>query len=575
MRYAVGMKLFENADTLESARNRVHTLVGILKNSCLLLQGTRDENKVKMHDVIRDVAISIAKEKEGFLVKHGREHLEEWPEKDARECCKVISLRCEQIDKLPDELECLELHTLVFEWSNASTNIPDAFFNKTRKLKVLNLHFWSFRSLLPSSLRNLSNLRMLRLYGLKLADISILKDLVNLEILSLGGFTIEKLAPEIRHLTRLRLLNFEDCYNLQVIPPNVISSLRRLEELYIPRAFDKWEVEATNNMRSKASIVELNSLTHLTSLAIHIPNVTFLPKEILFFEKLIRFQISVGSRFEFLGEYNSSTRVLKLDGILLKDEFKVLLERAEVLYLNKLKGLEKFLHNRDRGKFLGLKFLEVENCDGIEYLFSPPIASGLVQLRQLKISTCENMEEIIRNDQREGVDQEEIVFQQLKIMELSCLPRLRSFYPKMMKSSTKEGPSNPAQSLFNEKVAFPALERLNIKELGHIREIWDNQFVFPIPEEKKEESFSQLRYLDVTKCDKLVNVIPTNMLPMLQNLEELFVNECKSVLSLIEGLNVEDNGSVTATTITQVFLPRLRTLEFAAKITKSRKVQSG
>ncbi|KAI8009334.1 Disease resistance protein [Camellia lanceoleosa] len=66
--------LDQNPDTLEKARYRVLTVVETLKTSCLLLDAT-DENVVKMHDVIRDVAISIAKEQEAFLVKHG---VQEW-----------------------------------------------------------------------------------------------------------------------------------------------------------------------------------------------------------------------------------------------------------------------------------------------------------------------------------------------------------------------------------------------------------------------------------------------------------------------------------------------------------------
>ncbi|KAA8524651.1 hypothetical protein F0562_011074 [Nyssa sinensis] len=193
VRYGMGMRVIQNADTLEKARNRVHTSVGTLKTNCLL-EGSTDKNKVKMHDVIRDVAISIAKDKEAFLVKHGV-NLEEWPEKDVYQCCKSQ----------------------------------------------------------PSSLSNLSNLRMLCLRECKLEDVSMLKDLKNLEMLSFRGSDIKRLAPEIRHLTRLRLLDLQSCNYLEVIPPNVISSLYRLEELYVPDKFDGWEIEATNIERSRRS----------------------------------------------------------------------------------------------------------------------------------------------------------------------------------------------------------------------------------------------------------------------------------------------------------------------------------
>ncbi|KAA8524619.1 hypothetical protein F0562_011042 [Nyssa sinensis] len=549
VRYGMGLGVIQNADTLEEARNRVHTLVGTLKTCCLLLEGSIDKNNVKMHDVIRDVAISIAKDTEAFLVKHGV-NLQEWPKKEVYERCKVISLRYENIGEYPDELECSELNTLVLECQYASTKIPHAFFNGTRELKVLDLSCMQFQSL-PSSLSNLSNLRMLCLRECKSEDVSMLKDLKNLEMLSFRGSDIKKLAPEIRHLTRLRLLDLQSCNYLQVIPPNVISSLDRLEELYIPDTFNGWEVEATNVERSRVSVVELDSLSHLTSLEICIPqDITFLPKEIAF-QKLIRFKISVGWTYEYLFRMYSSTRVLSLGCITLKDEFKVLLEKTEALNLYSLKGIEKFFHNRDTGKFTGLKFLDVESCDGIKHLFSPSIARGLVQLQVRK---CEDMEEIIGNDQREGKE-EQVVFQQLKIMELRELPELRSFYPKSLTSSTKEGnPSSSisAQPLFNEKVAFPSLESFYIWHLDSIIEIWDNQ----------SESFSQLRMLHVYDCANLRNVFSFFIVKNLVLLQEVSIGKCPEMEEILAtGETTKKNGQEGESNNAIITFPQLKTLK--------------
>uniref|UniRef100_A0A2N9JBY9 NB-ARC domain-containing protein n=1 Tax=Fagus sylvatica TaxID=28930 RepID=A0A2N9JBY9_FAGSY len=59
LRYGVGLGWFRNVDTMENARHRVDTLVERLKDSSLLLDGD-DNGTVKMHDIIRDVAINIA-----------------------------------------------------------------------------------------------------------------------------------------------------------------------------------------------------------------------------------------------------------------------------------------------------------------------------------------------------------------------------------------------------------------------------------------------------------------------------------------------------------------------------------
>ncbi|THF96993.1 hypothetical protein TEA_019939 [Camellia sinensis var. sinensis] len=213
------------------------------------------------------------------------------------------------------------------------------FFDGMEKLTVLELN--GVRMLqLPPSLANLVNLRMLCLSKCQLEDITILKDLKNnLEVLSLWGSAIKALPSEIGQLTQLRLLGLRECNEPSKIPQGVISNLSCLEELYILDSFEQWEDATANKERSKVSLNELRKLTQLTTLHIHIPNAMLLPKDICF-ENLIRFIISMGESFDSF-EYQSSTRMFKLVGVPFRDEFNVLLERAEVLHLEKGEGLQK------------------------------------------------------------------------------------------------------------------------------------------------------------------------------------------------------------------------------------------
>ncbi|KAA8535569.1 hypothetical protein F0562_030572 [Nyssa sinensis] len=341
VRYGVGMRFLRNLDTMEKARNRVHMLVDTLKTSSLLLEG-KDKNLVKMHDVIRDVAISIAsKEEYGFLVTTSGK---EWPEKDEYERCKVLSLWSNNIYELPNELECPELHTLVLDCNKPSLKVPNGFFNGIKKLNVLHLS-----NMHISSLPKLVNLRMLCLNNCRFVDMALLiKELPKLEILSLVDSRIkemEELAPEIRQLTHLRVLDLRKCYNLVIFPSHVISNLSRLEELCISDEFNGWEVEAS---------------------------------------------------------------------VPLKDEFNILMERAEELYLDNLRGLKKVLHAKDEEGFSELKHLSIDNCNDMNHLFSKPKLSSQYQGR--------------------------------------C--------------------SGPFCKL---KVAFPVLEEFRILNLKNTRKIWDNQ----------------------------------------------------------------------------------------------------
>ncbi|KAF7143596.1 hypothetical protein RHSIM_Rhsim05G0218300 [Rhododendron simsii] len=548
--------LDQNPNILEEARDIVCSVVNTLKTSCLLLDVNTDDF-VKMHDIVRDVAISIAKEEKAFLVKHG---VEEWPEKGTYEKYSAISLRSETISELPDELVCPELHTLMLK---LCIKIPDRFFRGAEKLVVLELDNVSMLPL-PSSLGKLTELRMLCLINCELGDITILKDLKNkLEVLRLRGSDIKALPPEVGELTRLRLLDLGDCDELDVIPNGVISKLHLLEELHFPLRFVNWEGTTGNEEIRKVSLDELMSVTRLSTLAIHIPHHRLLPND-LGFQNLIRFTITVcGPKkrrflpFILLDSYvfkDYSTVVLR--GIDIDDDFNI---------------LERLLGKPGRGglypsrSFNNLTQLLLEDSR-LKYLFSPSCARGLLQLQRLEIWRTEIMEAVIGN---EGEKDEEIIanvikFSQLKILHLHGLPGLISFYPRIKKATTSESHSlPPAQYLFNEKVAFPALEELFISSMPSITEIWDKNLLQP-------ESFSlsrslgirgceKLRSLKVKGCEKLMNVVPSHMLPQLKTIKTLEVSKCPE-MEVIVVLEKKEKKTQEATNKDSIVFPELKSL---------------
>ncbi|XP_059656555.1 probable disease resistance protein At4g27220 isoform X3 [Cornus florida] len=518
--YGVGLRLLQGVDTMEEARNRTHAIVDTLKISSLLLEG-KSENYVKMHDVIRDVAISIASKGEDgmFIVKAG---VEKWPEDDEYKRCRAISLRLSKDCVLPDNSEYPQLRTLMLEGCYRSPTIPSNFFKGMEKLEVLHLRDMGNLTV-PSSLQNL---RMLRLYRCKLVNLAFLKELRKLEILSIQYPSLEEWTLDIGQLTSLRSLDVRGFSNLQILP-GFISSLSQLEEFHI-RDFDQWEIEGN------ASLVELNSLTRLISLQVQVPNVKLLPINELLSKSLIRFQISIGQGLHFYGFDGSSTatRILKLKGIPLKRELHILMEKAEVLHLEELEILKNVSQDTDGEGFLDLKYLRVWDCKGIEhlfgrpnwnsqtigsrvscsfsklsilrvfecpsrYLFSAAAARGLLQLQELTISYCENLEEIVGDDNE--IMDNVVTFHQLKKMRLEDLPKLRSFNANTKKTSAEECNVSGLAQLFNDKVQFPCLEKLVIERMNEYR------------------------------CLKLLNVASTESLTSFQNLKELRVKECDSL----------------------------------------------
>ncbi|XP_028058134.1 probable disease resistance protein At1g12290 [Camellia sinensis] len=121
VRYAIGIELFERIDSVHQARNRVHSLVDDLKKCYLLMEnkneeyllmGSKNLECIKMHDVVRDVAISIASREEHSIVVRCDEVLKEWPKKDRLEKKAIISLKVDGMHGLPGNLEFPNLHLL-------------------------------------------------------------------------------------------------------------------------------------------------------------------------------------------------------------------------------------------------------------------------------------------------------------------------------------------------------------------------------------------------------------------------------------------------------------------------------
>ncbi|KAH7853523.1 hypothetical protein Vadar_003559 [Vaccinium darrowii] len=573
-RHCLARRLFSrDPRTVEEVRNSVCTVIDALKLASLLSNGSH-ENVVTIHDIIRDVGISIAREENAFFVEQGARH---WPENGPS--YSAISLTSGKIQALPTELTCPKLHTLMFENSELSDlKVPDEFFSETTELSVLILTQMRMQQL-PSSLGKLAKLRMLYLIECDLADIDILGYLnKSLEVLSLRGSSIQALPPKIGQLTRLRVLDLENCKVLKVIPQGVISKLTDLEELYFPDTF--YEGEATTDKKQDASssnnvnLEELRlSLTRgkLTVLHIHIPDVASLSKEGLKFENLKRFRVSVGSKLKKYYEDFSATRVLKYEGISLRNEFIPLVDNAEVLYLSGIKGLKKVFHDSGvRKGFLDLKYLKVKSCDDdleyllgepkssvqsrgqnllhsfnkltvllinrckLKYLFSSTTARGLVCLEQLKVSSCEIMEGIVGFEEQNDINEHigEVKFDKLKQLKLENLPNLISFYAKKEKTGTTMGSSSAhPQPLFNEKVIFPVLEILGIRKMDNITEIWDKQSIAILEE---QGSFCQLMDVNVSFCEQLTYVFLSKMHTLLKNLKELSVHGCGTMKGIVE-----------------------------------------
>ncbi|KAE8664090.1 hypothetical protein F3Y22_tig00112856pilonHSYRG00020 [Hibiscus syriacus] len=495
---SIGLGIFRGVNTIEETRNRMLTVVSHLKASCLLIDSYSD-HRFDMHDLICDVAVSIASKcNHAFVLKHG-DVLNDWPDDEAMKECNKISLRYASISMLPDQLKCSKLTLFCMGSKDPRVKIPSNFFKDMENLKVLILADMNFPSL-PSSISLLANLRTLCLFCCVLGDISLVGELKNLEILCLVGSDIEMLPEEIGQLTKLKWLDLRDCSKLKRIPLGVFCKLYRLEELYMRNSFVEWGAEGHSSQQSNSSLAELEALTCLTALEIHIPNANTIPKD-LFFGKLQRYLIFMVEASDwdwvwdcnFVCEYSKTVRLnLQTRLSFLNNGIKVLIKKAENLYIDEVKGVEMLSHDEYRDYFQQLKNLHIENGALIRYILKD-------------------------NDDVHGIE-----FLQLKSLTLKGLPNLISFCSRN-KGSTSISPQPQEMTLFNQKILFPKLEKLKLSSISMER-IWAPQAFC---------STHNLTSLIIEGCTNLKHVLSDSMAEYLQQLKSLEISGCKCIREII------------------------------------------
>ncbi|KAG8479953.1 hypothetical protein CXB51_024970 [Gossypium anomalum] len=490
VRYTVGLDLFGGVNTMEEARNNVLTVVAKLKASSLLLDSYEDK-RFDIHDVVWDAALNIASRDYHMHV------LRDYVPKEKMNSWRMISLRCPRIiATLLKEMECSSL-SFFHMAHDGPVEIPPDLFGRTKSLKVLDLFGMQFPSL-PKSIIYLIDLRILCLKGCEVEDITIIGELKNLEILDLAHLGIKELPKEIAQLTQLRLLDLSWCAKLKIIPPNVLSSLSRLEELYMEGSFAEWEHEGVvDNERRNASLDELNNLPRLTTLYAQIPDAQMIPKH-QFIETLDRYMI-------FVGDYNvyewyqkhECLRTLKLKlytNIDLDNGVKMLLKKTQDLYLDLegIQGIKNVLEELNNGEdFPYLKRVHVKNGKQVQYITTNKIG-----------------------------------FSELRSITLEYLPQLISFCSQDERYSMSSEPL----PLFNKQFVSRHLESLQLCSINTKR-IWHNQ-TYPW--------LSNLTSLFINECCNLEHLLSPALANSLVQLQRFQILDCESLREIIFTEKIEE-----------------------------------
>ncbi|KAB5529267.1 hypothetical protein DKX38_019348 [Salix brachista] len=351
--------------------------------------------------------------------------LREWPAKDMLEQCSAISLPDCKISGLPEVLNCPKMQSFILYNVDPSLKIPDCLFKGTKTLQLMDMTDVQLPTL-PSSLQFLEKLQTLCLDHCGLGDIALIGELKMLKVLSLIGSNIDRLPREIGQLTRLQLLDLTHNPTLEIIPPNVLSCLTQLEDLYMENSFLQWGVEGLDDRRNNASLAELKDLPKLSTLYLHITDPMILPKD-FFSKKLERFNILIGEGWEWSSKRETSTiKKLKISASIQSEEgIHLLLKRTEDLHLDGLEGVKSVSYELDGQGFPSLKHLHIQNSLEIRYIVDSTMLSPIVAFPFLVSLSLDNLNKLEKICNGQPVAES---FSKLRILKVKSCPMLKNLF---------------------------------------------------------------------------------------------------------------------------------------------------
>ncbi|KAL5756355.1 hypothetical protein ACOSQ2_021101 [Xanthoceras sorbifolium] len=429
-------------DNIFDAQERGRYIIESLKLACLL-EGSYEgklyeEDHVKMHDVLRDMAHWLACEQENeILVKEHTglikmQEIARWKE------AVRVSLHGDSTQFLIETPAiCPHLQTM-FVMSTKLETLPGTLFQSMHTLEVLNL----------SNNENLTELPV---------EIG---SLIRLHYLNLSKTYLRQLPIEVKNLTQLKILLLDEMRDYVDIPPGVISSLSSLE------IFSSLEHLGNCNVDVELIVVELECLEKITDVGLSFSSAD----SILKFMSSPKLQSCI-TRLSMCDcedlqsiEISSSTmrrmehlEILCIFDCLALREVKICLENGERM------------QRSERNCFGNLQILSIcrSAMENLTWLIYTP------RLQFLYVMECESLEEIIACEFGSSEIEEDVeIFSNLKEVNFRGLPKLKSICRRPMPfSSLQDITVNRCPSL--TKLPFTAESAKSIKGIGGKRDWWD------------------------------------------------------------------------------------------------------
>ncbi|XP_044478106.1 disease resistance protein UNI-like [Mangifera indica] len=398
---------------------------------------------------------------------------------------------------------------------NSRMVFPNNFFQGMKDLRVLDLSKTQLLPL-PESLSLLANLTTLYLNGCKLGDLSIIGQLCKLEILSLNDSNVREIPISFSRLIHLRLLALIECNELARIAHGVISSLCKLEELYVLESFEHWDYEGDEGgLRNNAKLAELQSLPRLTRLQISIPNLNFLIDNDVPFKNLSNFAIIIGG----VGYFE------KIDFMISSEKYS-----RKLLMLNDDKVMISGLINCLKNLVIEqTEYLEVDTCKSVVYIFDCEVLKVtygktklLSPLKELHLTNLPNMTHVWKGETQY------ITLCNLKRIKLSGCPKLVKLFSRDL-----------LQSLI-------CLKEMEISYCGNLEEIFimrEEEEIIPPRKDltTTSPSLGNLTSVQIVGCNKLKSLFTPSTVKGLVKLRSLLVCSCSTLEEIVTNEEVSSS----------------------------------
>lgn len=474
--------LLDNLGYGESKMLQGKMILDELKNACLLEIGFQEgslNEYVKMHDLIRDMAIAVTRESPLFMIRAGNEMRVPPVESEWLIGLERVSLMRNDLNSLILEPRCPHLTTLLLQYNSLSKGMHSSFFNHLTSLKVLDLSYTGI-SMLPDSLSNLENLHALLLRSCwNLHHVPTMERLKELRVLDLSSTSIECAPPGMEMLLNLKHLDLSHT-TVHEFDIQILGTYRFLENLltiglWQPLLLGPDFVDAvksctmlTNLEANFGTFQDFNyyvSSDHWNTLEsfkfyIGYPESSELPgkNSIGFFgvdivetevcywlpvilELVIHECAGITHLPMFIMNTSSDLKGCKMKYC---DEMEWIitpewgtfpnLELLEIEGLSRLQNICKEIP--PSGTLSNLKVLKVIACDNLKTLLPLELVQQLKNLEELELERCSMLEEIIVSEAaNEVVIQEnygEVILPSLHKLRLVSIPRLRSIWRGLM-----------------------------------------------------------------------------------------------------------------------------------------------